>query len=232
MKQSIIIGLFLVSFTGSLLAQSGEVVRIKAGEDPAAVFSPNGFYRFTRFNDGVAIFKNGGKTTARFNYHLLNQEMQFLAENGDTLSLADPFSIKSITMDSNLFYYSNGYLEVMVNHEHLKLGKKIKLDVSAEKIGAYGQASPSGSIRSPNKLILQNTGKNLSLNQDLLIRKEFSYYWLDEYNIVLKATKANLLKLLPPDKKNNIEEYLRKNKIDFTKEEDLKKLLQYSVTNG
>jgi len=212
-----------------MFAQTSETVRIKAGEDPAKSYSPHGFYQFPVFSEGVAVFKNGGRTTARFNYHMLNEEVQFISANGDTLALADPFSIKYLTIDTNTFYYSEGYLEVIVNDESLKLARKVHLNTRWEKIGAYGQASPSGSIRTPNKLILRNTGRDLSINQDIIIQKEYTYYWLDKYSTALKATKANLLKLLSPDKKRSIEDYLQKNKIDFKKESDLKKLLQYSL---
>ena len=158
--------------------------------------------------------------------------MEFISQSGDTLALADPFSIKYITIDSSTFYYSEGYVELVTHDEPLKLAKKTKLNTNWEKIGAYGQPSPSGSIRTPNKIILNNTGRNLSLNQDIIIQKEFTYFWLDQYGTVLKATKANLLKLLDPDKKNSIDDYLKKNKTNFYKEEDLKKLLQFSLGNG
>lgn len=218
-----------VSSIGHSIAQTNETVRIKSGDDPAKSYSPFGFYQFPVFSEGVAVFKNGGQTTARFNYHMLNEEMQFISANGDTLALADPFSIKYVKMDSNTFYYSNGYLQIIVNNESLMLARRLHLNTKWEKIGAYGQPSPSGSIRTPNKLILVNTGKNLSINQDILIRKEYDYYWLDKYGTALRATKGNLFKLLSPDQKNDIEDYLKKSKIDFNKEADLKKLLHYSL---
>jgi hypothetical protein len=230
MKKAFLLQVIMCCCGVYMFAQTRETVRIKAGSDPATSYSPNGFYRFASFNEGVAYFKNGDKTMSRFNYHVLNQEVQFISSNGDTLALADPLSLKYIIIDTNLFYYSDGYVEVIMNDEAMKLGRKLRLSVSGEKIGAYGQASPSGSIRTPNRLLIGNNGNNLSINQDLVIQKQYSFYWLDQYNTVLKATKANLLKLVAPDKKNSIEEYLKKNKIEFNNEEDLKKLLQYSLT--
>lgn len=232
MKKSFLIqGLLLFCFS-SIYAQDPEIVRIKAGQDPATSYSQNGFYMFPYFSEGVAVFKKGEKITARFNYHILNDEIQFISLNGDTLALADPFSIKYITIDSSLFYYSEGYLEVILINENIMLARKLKLNTTTEKIGAYGQTSPSGSIRTPNRVIMGNTGKDLTINQDLIIQKEYTYFWLDKYTTVLKANKSNLLKLLAPDKKSSIEEYLKKNKIDFRKESDLKKLLQFSLASS
>ena len=228
MKKVVLSQMLFIFFVSCIFAQSGDIVRIKAGENPAAGFSPHGFYRFPTFSEGVVVFKNGGKTSGRFNYHLLNEEVQFISANGDTLALSDPLAIQYITIDSSLFYYSEGYLEVVESNESLKLAKKLRLNTNWEKIGAYGQASPSGSIRTANRIMLGNTGSNLRLNEDLVIEKKTTYYWLDKYNTVLKATKANLLKLLPSDKERNIEEYVKNNKIDFKKEADLKKLLKYS----
>ena len=229
MRKGLILAI-LFFFCEGIFSQTPEQVRIKAGEDPSRSYSPYGFYRFPTFIEGVVVFKKGGQTNARLNYHMLNQEIQFLSTNGDTLALADPFSIKHITFDSTIFYYSEGYLEVVLNDENLMLARKIQLNTSSEKIGAYGQASPSGSIRTPNKLILNNTGRDLSINQDIIIQREYSYFWLDKYNTVLKATKANLFRLISPDKKSLVEDYLKKNKIDFKKEADLKKLLEFSLT--
>ena len=231
MKKLNFLLMLLLLGSASVFAQDREIVRIKAGEDPASSYSPHGFYRFPHFQEGFALLKNGEKTGARFNYHMLNQEIQFLSRAGDTLALADPFSIKYISIDSTIFYYSEGYLEVLENHEALKLAARVRLETQWEKIGAYGQASPSGSIRSPNKLILGNTGKELSLNQNILIRKDYTYYWIDKYGTVLKATKANIFKLMPPDAKTHIEDFLKKNKIDFTREADLKKLLHFATSD-
>ena len=230
MKKLIMFVSCFVFFGTPSFAQSSDIVRIKAGEDPAKKFSPYGFYRFPTFSDGVAVFKHGGTTNAKLNYHLLNEEMQFIAANGDTLALADPFSIKYITVDSSLYYYSDGYVEVIEKSESLKLARRLRLDVKWEKIGAYGQPSPSGSIRTPNRIILGNTGSNLTLNQDIIIQKDYTYFWLDKYGTVLKATKANLLKFLPPDTKGIVEDYLKKNSVDFRKESDLRKLFQYSLS--
>ena len=230
MRKCLVLMICALVLSCKLFSQSTEVIRIKAGHDPSTGYSPYGFYRFAAFNEGVAVFKDGSETVARFNYHELNEEMQFIATKGDTLAIADPLSIRYITLNNHLFYYLDGYLEVLINNQSLKLARKLRLNLSWEKIGGYGQPSPSGSIRSANRIILGNTGKALSLNQDLLIQKDYSYYWIDQYNTVFKATKGNLLKIVPPDRKLSVEDYLKKNKIDFRKETDLKTLHAFSLT--
>ncbi len=230
MRKCLALVMYVFLFSCETFSQTADVIRIKAGQDPSTGYSPHGFYRFASFNEGVAVFRDGSQTTARFNYHELNEEMQFITTNGDTLAIADPVSIKYITLNNYLFYYLDGYVEVLINNDSLKLARKLHLNLSWEKIGGYGQPSPSGSIRSANRIILANTGKALSLNQDLLIRKEYSYYWIDKYNTVFKANKLNLLKIIPPDSKNEIEDYLKKNKTDFRKEPDLKRLHEFSLS--
>ena len=230
MGKSLVLVICALFLSCKLFSQFAEVIRIKAGQDPSTGYSPHGFYRFPTFNEGVAVFKDGTETAAKFNYHELNEEMQFISTNGDTLAIADPISIRYITVNDQLFYYLDGYLEVLINNRSLKLARKLRLNLSWEKIGAYGQPSPSGSIRSANRIILGNTGKALSLNQDLLIQKEYSHYWIDQYNTVFKATKVNLLKIVPPDNKKAVEDYLKNHKIDFRKEPDLKSLHAFSLT--
>ena len=66
MKKALLWHCFLLVSCSGIFAQTPEIVRIKAGEDIATGFSPYGFYRFPTFNEGVAVFKNGGQTKARF----------------------------------------------------------------------------------------------------------------------------------------------------------------------
>src|SRR5688572_27164365 len=92
-------GLFLSCV---FFSQSAEVIGIKAVHDPSTGYSSHGFYKFPAFNEGIAVFKDGSETAAKFNYHELNEEMQFISTKGDTLAIADPISIKYIIVNNQL----------------------------------------------------------------------------------------------------------------------------------
>ena len=49
-----------------------------------------GIYRFSSFSDGSIIFRSGIMSAARMNYNISFDEMHFINQQGDTLSVAAP----------------------------------------------------------------------------------------------------------------------------------------------
>ena len=109
--------------------------------------------------------------------------MQFISDKGDTLAIADPLSIKYIIINSNLFFYSAGYLEVLENNESLKLARKTRLNLNWERIGGYGQPSPSGRSVLLINLFLVIQGRILVSTRIFLLKKNIhTIGWI---NIIL-----------------------------------------------
>ena len=68
--------------------------------------------------------------------------------------------------------------------------------------------------------------KDLIMNEDVVLRKETQYYFGDKYNHFVRATKKKLLDLFPKEEQR-IENYLKENKVNFDKKDDLEKLAQF-----
>jgi hypothetical protein len=60
----------------------------------------------------------------------------------------------------------------------------------------------------------------------MIIRKETQYYFGDENNHFARAGKKKLMLLFPKDQMG-LENYLKENKVDFDKKDDLEKLAQF-----
>ena len=103
-----------------LSAQSTETIRVKAGEDISKVISPNGIYRFPLFTTGTYLKNNNTSSSAKLNYNLFTGEMQYLNLKGDTMTIANSSEINSIKIQDVLFYYRNGYKEVIADHDPAK----------------------------------------------------------------------------------------------------------------
>jgi hypothetical protein len=210
-----------------LFAQPGKTIRVKAGEDVAQAYSPQGFYRFPQFSKATLYFKDGGRNSgALFNYNVLSGNMQFINQAGDTLDMGGAAKIDSIVFEKNVFLYNDGFLEVVAFSDSLRLLKKLVLKTQVENIGAYGQPNATASIVNI-KTYAAGTGVfNLIINQDVVVTENISWFFTNGNNIIVKASKGNLPKLLPAEKLSKAEAYLKQNKTNFDKENDLKKLLE------
>lgn len=206
-------------------AQS-EVIRIKAGEDISNALSEYGKYRFTSFTKGRLHYAYGKTATARFNYNYLLEEMQFIdPSTNDTLTVANPEQVRLIQFDSTVFYYNEGFMEIMKDYDTVKVAKKQKLKISFEKIGAYGQANTASAIDN-NKMYIDRTGAvNLIINQDAVIKKEITWYLITSGNErPVKADKAGFQKLYP-NHTADIRQFLKINKDALKELESVKQLL-------
>jgi hypothetical protein len=67
---------------------------------------------------------------------------------------------------------------------------------------------------------------DLLINEGMLIRKETQYLFGDKYNHFVRAGKKKLLMLFPKEQMS-IENYLKENKVNFDKKEDLEKPAQF-----
>jgi hypothetical protein len=156
--------------------------------------------------------------------------MQMITAKGDTFSLANENAIKHVSIGEDVFYYDaeNGYLEMIADYAPVKLAvQRVITVIRSERTGAYGQSSGVSSIRT----ISTYSGSNsqvfkLQSPGDLVLSKEISYFVIDQNNRFHVANRPNILKIFAKDR-SSIEKYIKANRINFNKEEDLKKLLQY-----
>lgn len=215
----------LLIFCFSLQAQT-EQITVKAGDDVATGFSPNGFFKYPQYMDGSFVLKDGSKATGRFNYNLVSGQMHFIGNNGDTLVLGEPVNIETIMVGNNPFIYDKGYIEILDHNDLISLGKKIIVKWQTESIGAYGMANPTGSVDHYRQIFAGNSYQRLNINQNIVFTKRTSFWLIDKNKNVIQANKKNFLKLYAADTQRAIEEYIKKNDIDFDKETELMQLIK------
>ncbi len=210
-----------------ILAQSGNTIRVNAGEDVAQAYSPQGFYRFPQFLKPRLYFKggilNGGLV---FNYNVLSGNMQFINPKGDTLDMVITPDLDSIVFEKNVFLFNGGFLEVVAQSDSLMLLKKLVLTTQEEKIGAYGQPNTTSSIVSVKTYSAGTGVYNLVVNQNIILIENISWFFAKGNTNMIKASKANILKLLPAEKQAIADAYLKKNRTNFDRENDLRRLME------
>jgi hypothetical protein len=224
--------LLLLSLLGSYtvaLAQNPTIIRVKAEENLKNAIPLKDQFRYPEFRPGTVSFFNGTSVDTRLNYNLMTKEMQFINPRGDTLTLANEYTIKKMDIDKDLFLFNSkaGYLEVLGDYDQVRLAtNQMLIQVRGEKMGAYNQSSGVSSINSIKSFADQNGKVQQLVNKaDLLFAKKDAFYFIDKNGNVFPATRASLLKLFPSQKKE-LDSYIREHKISFIDRSDLEKVLQ------
>ena len=218
--------LFVIACCGRLHAQDSTLV-VKAGTSINESIAITDLYQYPQFRPGKVFFKPGDSGVAKLNYNRILDDMLFIGPKGDTLSIADPGTIRSIRINDDVFYYADGYVKLIKDTNGIKLAVKQMLRVSGkEKIGAYGMANPTSAIDSYGKLIHHTGVYNLVPREDVALAKKTDYYFGDRYNRFVWATRKNLLQQFSKQSRT-LNDYLKNNNIDLNSLEDLEKLLRF-----
>lgn len=197
-------------------------ITIKAGEE----VDLHSNYRFADFKPGVVKFNDGRTLEYKFNFNLFTNKMDFIDAKGDTLAIAKPKTLAYIQLDSSRFYYSGtDYKEIFADADSFKLVVTRRIDIEPIKIGALGLRNKTSSVLDyPGITTVAN---RFVLNEDAEVKRQ------DIYTIItpdgeMAATKSNFIKYVNPSKKD-VEQFIKKEKINFYKAGDLQKLLNYSL---
>jgi hypothetical protein len=154
--------------------------------------------------------------------------MQFLA-SGDTMAIANEKNIKYVQIMLDTFYFDNGYLETIAGHDPVIMAVKryVKL-ADIKKEGPMGTRSSTSSAQTWGTVIDQGHLKNANLvvQEDLVLSKNADYYIGNTASGFVSYKKSNVLNLYPRQKKA-IEEFLKKNKVNFKAKDDLVKLTDF-----
>ena len=226
MKALRLLLIFLIGYSG-LSAQDSTLVTIKTGQKVTDVLTYADIYYYPQFIYSKVFFKDGSVADPYMNYNRLYDQMLFISEKGDTLALDDEKNIEFIVNDWDVFYYDGGYLRLITDDSVVKLAEKqVWLVADVRKIGTHNIPKNTVAITS---LTTYSDGrdaaksKDLILNEDILLRKETQYFFGDKYNHFVRAGKKRLLHLFPKEEVS-IENYLKENKVNFDKKDDLEKL--------
>ena len=229
MKPSLLLPFMLVcSFR--LSAQDSNLVTIKTGQRVSDVLAPSDMYYYPEFTIARVFFRDGSKGAAKMNYNCLFDQILYIDSKGDTLALANEKTMKFIIVNNDTFYYDEGYLRIIGGDNDVKLAEKqIWVVADIRKIGTHNKEKPSVAIYSFSTYTDGTDAaksKDLILNEDIILRKETQFFFGNENNHFVRATKKKLLTLYPKDERS-INAYLKENNVDFDKRIDLEKLTQF-----
>ena len=228
MKTLLPLFFILISYT-FLSAQDSTYITIKSGDRIQEVLPSAEIYHYPQFIKGVVFFKGGTKATAKVNYSRLFDQILFIDVKGDTLALANETTIKFIAVGQDTFYYDEGYVRIIADEHSVKLAEKqIWVVADIRKPGPHNTSTSTIGVTSVRTFRQGNDAVRnpLTLDEDIVLRKETHYYFGDEYNHFARAGKKGLFELFNK-KQRSIENYLKENKVNFDKRDDIEKLFQF-----
>jgi hypothetical protein len=226
-----IIKVFLLTISAILLYAHGHAQKnqwtVNTGESIEEVLGDSVIYKYAQFMPGTVYFKYGKASRSYLNFNRIIGEMQFLAPGNDTLSVANETSIKYIIIQTDTFYFDKTYIEIIRSNATAKLGKLeiIKL-ADFKKEGAFGQMTSTSSIDAVNSFYTGSQTYKLTQKSAVTLRRKTIFFIGDSDNNFLPAVKKNINKMFGT-KSAMLASFIKENKIAFSKEDDLIKLIDF-----
>jgi hypothetical protein len=174
-------------------------------------------YRFPSFQPGRITLATGYSPAEeiRLNYNLYFAQMDFINSDGDTLQVKQIKELKVVTVGDHVFLhdYKTGYIEII---------KQLPVALGVLHFMVTTHAEYASGLK-----VGVDDLRGTTSAQDRFYRKDRIFYFITADNTPLKATSSSLLKAFPSHKKT-LKAYLKDNAIDFNKEEDLVRLIEFS----
>lgn len=226
MKKIIFFICSVLIFVVPLSAQKHEPVTVRAGMRVVDCFPFNERYRYPEFVSGRIQVKKGVYSDTKLNYNFLNGEIEYI-RNKDTLAIANKKDIRFVAVALDTFYYVNGSYMEQIYQGPLKVVLKqyIKLK-ETQKQDSYGTTSAGAAMNSYGSLPANGNYYKLTANTDLVFQRTLDYYLSDLSGGYVSYNKKNVLQLFP-QQEDAIKAYLKSNKVNFEKRDDLIRLAGY-----
>ena len=222
--------LFLIMLSclhvNNVSAQSKVKYKISPGEKILEKIPKEQLYSYPEFVKGKVYLRNNTVSIVPLNYNSVYAEMQFINPKGDTLSVADEKLINLIVINTDTFYYDNAYMKLILDQGKIKLASSYYFEITKrEKVGEFGQPG-RGSIETYSNLSNKSYIKDLVVNEIITMTRSDVFYIGDEYNHFKVVNKKNLLDMFAKNQEE-VKAYLKENKVNFSDEDDVKKMIVY-----
>jgi hypothetical protein len=230
MIKIIITAFVLLLFPLKHFCQTHKQVMIRPGESPRIAFPLKEKYRFPEFRSGFLITIDNKKSqNLNFNFNLFWQKPEFIDAKGDTLFI-DDLAIKYVQIRDVTYYHEfpKAYYEFVLKTEVATLAVQREWKfIRHDAITNNGYGETTGISRSQSSTIRTSSGRTYA-NEASVFEKDSSYFFIDAKNRIYKASATNAMKLFS-DYKNEINNFLKQNEINFKNETDLRKLFDFII---
>lgn len=183
-------------------------------------------YIFPSFTRGKILLKSGITKEVMINYNSLTEEMIFEA-NGTKLALANPEYVDTIYISGKKFITAGAtYYEVLESLRIPLLVRHLCTLLPPGKDSGFGGSSETSSIKTTSTMYASGRVYEMKLPEGYKI-KPYMEYDLKIDNNYKRIYNTNTVIKCFQGKKEAIKEFVKKNKTDFKKEEDVRSLIVF-----
>lgn len=183
-------------------------------------------YILPAFVKGTVQQKTGGTHQAMLNYNSMTQEMVFV-QNGTNMALGQTENIDTVFIENRKFIPVGAvfYEIVPAGASPLYVNHKCRVIPPGTDAG-YGTTSQTSSSGNISKISNNAVSYLLKLPDDYKIIPETEFL-LKRDNEYSKVSNAKQVAKLFPSKSDAIQDFAKKNKINFKSREDMIRLIQF-----
>jgi len=191
-------------------------------------------YLYPEFRTGIVSFADGQSQSYQLNVHLRRAGLHFLDSEG-IIKEADISKVSGAQIGQEPFLKVNGeMMRVAAQSAHGCVAEEVLGDFAAltETGGAYGVSSTTAATR---KLSSIETDSQINQNHMLLMQSRsngkmlsmLKAYWLVYPGNVVKATRGEVEKIIPADRKADWKAWKKAHNIKWNDPESMVNLLEF-----
>jgi hypothetical protein len=179
-------------------------------------------YAFENFREAKIVMNNGSETSTRVNINLYTGDVLFFTPSNQVLVLAYPLDVKNIVIqNTNWIQIKGSFWEVKSTEGPVNLvaAKKTRI-VNTRKEAGYGGTTSTSSVGRMSSFTM-NGGQNYTPLPvgEYDFKTDFEFMLANEKTSSFATAKT--FKKFFPEKKKQIDEYLKTNEVNFQSEKDL-----------
>jgi hypothetical protein len=198
-------------------------VNLTAQQDSIRALSQ---FLFPESSKATVKLKNGAVQNTLMNYNTISEKMVF-TQNGKPFDLINIETIDTVLLMNKKFIPYNGFFLEVISGSGIPLFFQHRGELIAPgKTAGYGTTSQTSSITSVSTFYNNSQAYNLELPSDYTVKKSI-IKWIKVNGLMEDFTNERQFLKIFKMKEADLKKFIKENKINFNKENDLIRLITY-----
>lgn len=182
---------------------------------------------FSEYSNGTILMKSGSKIQVKLNYDTANKNMMYL-QGSDEMILLNSHEADTVYINEEKFIpFNSRFVEVVeLSNGNAFIDWSLKLGHRGNR-GAYGQITQN-KVETINTANWSNREYRPESAEVVELKNDNEYWFSKKGELVKFKNEKNLIKHFP-GYRDEIKSYIKENKVDFKKVNDVLALLNYCL---
>lgn len=187
-------------------------------------------YLLDVFEQGTLFYKDGSIGESLFNYNTVAEKLVFVSSDSTVLEVANPFTTSVAKIGDRIFeHVKNGsYYERVEVADNVFMYIRWHSELLPDgKTGPYGVKNTASSVDNKTSMYTPSGFTGLSVDESYVVDSKNFYYVKVKNKLKNISNVSNFVKLFK-DNKEEIEDYIKTENLDWNSFEDMKKAVVYA----